>query len=85
MFPYGPSCPSLYLCFAQFNATHPLHAEEQLILAKDLGVQSHSNRLAIFCTTNSSPVLAKRGRKILKIRGKNTILINILYTIKLIF
>ena len=28
------------LCFSQFTATHPLHVEEQLILARDLSVRS---------------------------------------------
>ena len=44
--------------FSQFTATHPLHVEEQLILARDPSVQS---LLLVdhFCTANSSPVLAK--------------------------
>ena len=42
----------------QFTATHPLHVEEQLILARDPSVQS---LLLIdhFCAANSSTVLAK--------------------------
>ena len=45
---------------------HPLHVEEQLILARDPSVQS---LLLVddFCTANGSPVLAKeRSQNIVK-------------------
>ena len=48
--------------FSQFTATHPLHAEEQLILARDPSVLSLLLG-AHFCTANTNPVLAKESSK----------------------
>ena len=61
----------LYVCTMQFTATNQCtkHVGKQLIWA-DIWVYSHSYRLAIYCTTNSSQVLRRRGRKIWKIFGK---------------
>ena len=54
--------------FSQFTATHPLHVGEQFIW-----VYSHSYWLAIFCTTNSSPVLARERSQNIENSWKKTI------------
>ena len=58
--------------FPQLTATHPLHVEVQPFIARYLSVQRWH---AIFCTTNSSPLLASKGEvgKFLKFYRKNTI------------
>ena len=52
---------------SKITATHPLHVWYQLIWS-EIWVYTHSYWLAIFCTANTSPVLAResRGGKILK-------------------
>ena len=65
--------------FPKFTATHPLHLEEQLILARDPSVQS---LLLVdhFCTANSIPVLAKeRSQNIDNSWKKTQYLMNTLY------
>ena len=44
--------------FFKFTANHPLHEGDQLICF-EIWVYSHSYWLTFFCTTNSSPVLAR--------------------------
>ena len=51
-------CSLKIVFFSQFTAAHPLHVEEQLIIARDPSVQSLI-LVDNFCTANSSPVLAK--------------------------
>ena len=55
---------------SKFTATHPLHVGEQPICARDLSVQSLL-LAGRFCTTNSSPVMARERSRNIKFLEKN--------------
>ena len=66
--------------FSQFTAIHPLHVREQLIWNK-IWMYSHSYWLAIFCTTNSSPVQAEERSQNIENSWKKQYLMNTLYNV----